>query len=418
MADGTGCSLYCGYVAAICCILSWGSAGVPLKITKTKATANSAESTIEASALVMQSYRTLVCFVTCWLVVFFGEEIRFSYWGIVSGIFWVPGAASGIYGIRNAGLALAVGTWSSIEVITSFIFGILIFHEQVEHFDHACLAFLLLIVGLVGMARYAEVTDETTQATKQHAVKSLEGLSDPSIIQLTNVVSELDDEESSLMVVSASARNNHSGLADNNRGHIQRKESNGSDDKSPKHKDHVVFCGGRVSLHRRQMGFLGAVVNGAWGGCALVPLHYAKRDHGLEGSGFLISFACGSLIVDAMMWLLLFLYNIHFSSRCRWHEALQAMPKWYWKELWKPCLLSGVLFSIGNFGSILAVTYLGQATGFSMCQLQLLVSGLWAVFFFGEIKTPNRIIKWFLSAGVAILGIVWLSMEQKGPALQ
>jgi hypothetical protein len=71
----------------------------------------------EVNFFVMQSYKTIVCFVTAWPVVFFlGETIQFAPWGIVSGLFWVP---------RNAGLAVAgVGTWSSIIVVSSFIFGI------------------------------------------------------------------------------------------------------------------------------------------------------------------------------------------------------------------------------------------------------------------------------------------------------
>ena len=56
-----------------------------------------------------------------------GEPVRFTAWGIVSGLFWVPGGVAGIYAIRNAGIAMAVGTWSSIIVLTSFFWGIIIF---------------------------------------------------------------------------------------------------------------------------------------------------------------------------------------------------------------------------------------------------------------------------------------------------
>ena len=98
-----------------------------------------------------------VCFVTAWPVVWFlGETIQFTPWGIVSGLFWVPGASCGIYGIRNAGLAVAVGTWSSIIVVSSFIFGIVIFEEEVKSIEHTAAAFMILISGLIGMSRYAE----------------------------------------------------------------------------------------------------------------------------------------------------------------------------------------------------------------------------------------------------------------------
>ena len=82
------CSEACGWIAAITAVISFGSFGVPIKTSVHG---------IEMNALVMQSYKTITCFLTCWLVVFLGEEVRFSYYGILSGLFWVPGAACGIY---------------------------------------------------------------------------------------------------------------------------------------------------------------------------------------------------------------------------------------------------------------------------------------------------------------------------------
>lgn len=42
---------------------------------------------------------------------FTGVEPRFTCWGIVSGLFWVPGATAGVYAIQNAGLAISYGIW-------------------------------------------------------------------------------------------------------------------------------------------------------------------------------------------------------------------------------------------------------------------------------------------------------------------
>ena len=43
-------------------------------------------------------------------------------------------------------------------------------------------------------------------------------------------------------------------------------------------------------------------------------------------------------------------------------------------------------------------------------------SGLWGVFFFREIKGREIITKWFLSAAVAVIGIIGLSYEHEGGA--
>ncbi len=41
-------------------------------------------------------------------------------------------------------------------------------------------------------------------------------------------------------------------------------------------EDVSMFFGGKVRLSRRQLGILGAVVNGVWGGNNMIPMHYAR----------------------------------------------------------------------------------------------------------------------------------------------
>ena len=67
----------------------------------------------------------------------------------------MPGATAGIYGIRNAGLAISVGTWSSLIVISSFFWGIFVFGEGVKSVHGACAAAFVLVIGLVGMSVYS-----------------------------------------------------------------------------------------------------------------------------------------------------------------------------------------------------------------------------------------------------------------------
>jgi hypothetical protein len=54
-----------------------------------------------------------------------------------------------------------------------------------------------------------------------------------------------------------------------------------ADDKENKdhRKDRIVgLFGGRLAVTQRQLGLLGAVFNGAWGGLNLIPLHYAHSE--------------------------------------------------------------------------------------------------------------------------------------------
>lgn len=60
-----------------------------------------------------------------------------------------------MYGIRNAGLAVAVGLYSSAIVLTSFAWGVFAFGEPVRSTIGACCACATLMAGLMGMAAYS-----------------------------------------------------------------------------------------------------------------------------------------------------------------------------------------------------------------------------------------------------------------------
>jgi hypothetical protein len=184
--------------------------------------------------------------------------------------------------------------------------------------------------------------------------------------------------------------------------------------KNPSQKDRIVICRGRVALTRRQLGIVGAVINGVWGGTNLIPLHYASQQ-GFGGAGYLISYATGSMIVLIFMWLFLFGYYV-YENNGSLREARKSLPSFHVKDLGYPGLLAGCLYSLGNLTSIIAVTYLGQGVGYSFCQTSILVSGLWGIFYFGEVNGREAIFKWFLSACVTIVGILLLSYQHQSSA--
>jgi len=434
-----GCSENCGWTAAVIAVLCWGSFGVPLKLN----------TNVEVNFFVMQSYKTIVCFVFSWMVIFLGEPVRFSPWGIVSGLFWVPGGSCGVYGIRNAGVAISVGTWSAIQVCISFFFGFIVFHEQVKDVKQTILALVILITGLIGMSCYSStpkvvppidadgggdyelIPGSEPGASKSKSVDSESTTHTPhpkspwKIIKrekrqtpsTPSISPEKQSRDSRTTKGTGNPTLTESGIRilppqfDEN---IESLEQSLEDDgEKPWQKDHVELFGGRLVLPRRQMGILAAVFNGTWGGLNLIPLHYARRDQGLSGAAYLISYGSGSMLVCSLIWLSLFLYHFirrNYSVR----EALSQLPAWHVRELGLAGVLCGILNSTGTFCSILAVTYLGQAVGYSFCQGQLLISGLWGVFYFGEIHGRERIAKWFASAAITVLGIICVSYQHEG----
>ncbi len=117
--------------------------------------ANAAINKVNADPFVLQTYKSTMCFLTCWLILPLGIEFEFTPYGIVSGVLWVSGGICGIYGIRNAGLAISVGTWSSITVLVSFAWGIFVFDEQVESITKTIIGIFMMIVGFIGMAYFS-----------------------------------------------------------------------------------------------------------------------------------------------------------------------------------------------------------------------------------------------------------------------
>jgi hypothetical protein len=288
------CSDYCGYVAAIIGALAFGSFGVPIKYV----------SNLNVDPLVMQTYKSVVCFLTCWLVVFVGEPIKFTYWGIISGLFWVPGATAGIVGIRQAGLAISVGMWSSLNVISSFCWGLGVFHERVKSVHGSLRAAFILILGLMGMAYYSSPVKESHQVDKHDDEElkkplvsnslslpdeSMSGSEDFEQVINSNIVSSNVTEQSSDIELTSldKVTTSISAIAPEAKAPvkiIRRKKTDGMeglevqtiDDKQVvKDYESVVF-GSKFKMTKRQVGLVGAAINGIWGSNSLIPLHYAR----------------------------------------------------------------------------------------------------------------------------------------------
>lgn len=111
MAEVTAACEVCGWAAAFCSMLAFGTFGVPIK--------SQAAVSVDIDPLVFQTYKTTMCFCTSWLVLLAGEGFIFTPWGIVSGVFWVPGGVATIYAVKNAGLAIGIGIGSSFIVLVS-----------------------------------------------------------------------------------------------------------------------------------------------------------------------------------------------------------------------------------------------------------------------------------------------------------
>mmetsp|Transcript_5235 Transcript_5235/g.10614 ORF Transcript_5235/g.10614 Transcript_5235/m.10614 type:complete len:349 (-) Transcript_5235:1189-2235(-) len=344
---------------------------------------------VNPNPFVLQTYKSAICFITCWIVLLLGAEFEFTTWGIVSGFLWVTGGVGGIYGIRNAGLAISVGTWSSVTVLISFAWGIFFFDEEVQSIAGTSIGVVFLLLGFVGMAYFSSAGED---------YRDEEALTEPLL--------ESSDEEACTL------RDNEACTSDEGLMNLVQTETNvvkGSLIEFEVEEQQTIIANPKekvgLEYEKKLLGLLGAVLDGVLGGSNLIPMKLAPTIY--QGLDYTISFAIGAAIATLTGWILYFLV-----SSCKeesFAAGYQALPSLHLRKIWMQGTVSGTLWSIGNVSQILSVTLLGESIGMSIIQSQMIISGLLGIVLFKEIKDMKTIIFWVASAVVTFTGIVFLS---------
>jgi len=431
-----GCTDACGWLAATLSCLAFGSFAVPIK--------GKAARSVDVDPLVFQSYKTFMCFMTSWFILLipdrtlqitdnsdFGDDdgkedanyyyqsyhhhrhmynISFTPWGIVSGIFWVPAGVAAIYAVKHAGLAVSQGLWSSCIVLVSFTWGIFIFGENVRNVVNACLAIACMMIGLWGMSYYShqhhypqreEILGEDNSEKETFQNEYNHDCRDEGAVHLV----DHPNLESKAGTHSQEALDHETDRIQIN-GLYSKVETKVHED----HDDKKSFSLVAYPISQRALGLLAAIFNGIWGGSIMAPMHFAPDD--AKGLGYTISFAIGASIVTLSLWIIrytycLYLANFHFI------QAYKSLPSLHLATMWLPGGIAGMLWSIGNISSMVSVQQLGVGVGYALTQASMLVSGLWGIFYFHEIKGLVVRIKWMLAAVITLFGILVLSYEHK-----
>jgi len=131
-----------------------------------------------------------------------------------------------------------------------------------------------------------------------------------------------------------------------------------------------------------------------------------------SGIGYVISFAVGASIITMLLWVIRFVYLLYqFDMNAT--RTYNSLPSLHLRIMWLPGGIAGTLWSIGNIASMISVENLGEGVGYSLTQSSMLVSGLWGILYFQEVKSKSMKIKWFISALITLIGILLLSYEHK-----
>jgi hypothetical protein len=324
----------CGWLAAAASALAFGSFGTFIKSARSQS--------VNVDPLVFQTYKTAMCFLTCWIVLS-RETFCFSPWGIISGLFWVPGGVATVYAVKSAGLALGIGIGSSCIVLVSFTWGIFVFGEHVHSRIGACAAIGCLIAGVFGMSYFSRPTvasinaesgpDTSRQETRDTIVKTRDSASG-RYTGITNRESEEDQDERIQKCGGL-----HMSLSDeDDEDTTHCIESNSDDDVMLAVEIHdatKIFS----NISKRQAGILSAIFCGVWGGSIMAPMHFAPPD--AKGTHFLISFALGSSLVTLALWIVRFAIGVVREGSAA--VAYQTLPSFHFRVMWWPGGMSGLL---------------------------------------------------------------------------
>lgn len=319
-------------------------------------------------------------------------------------MFWVPSGVAAIYAIRNAGLAVAQGTWSSLIVMVSFSWGIFIFREGMKSVGGAIIGAFLMCCGLWGMSYYSSPNDYTE-------VSDVYTNSDYTSTQDNDSDDDVWSDDVYGIQVSVNDGFCIDGEGDHDNIAISEEKRDASRAITEMKQSPDVYCCGRF-ISRRKLGLAAAFFNGVWGGSVLVPMHFAG-DTTTSGLGYVISFAVGATIITIFLWILRLLCSLPFHD-FSFSSAVASLPSFHVRVLWKAGAISGMLWSLGNICSMISVTFLGEGVGYSVVQASMLVSGLWGIFWFQEVTGWKRRIQWFLMAGLTLMGILVLGYEHMG----
>lgn len=136
-----------GFLAALGAALAWGSYIVPFKKSR-------------ASDLVQfQALMTVGVFLFALIISpVLGYSINLNFYGLLSGVMWASANAISLLVISDLGISKGVPIWVSLVILTSFLWGALIFNELPAGILLGIIGIILIIFGvcLVGSSGSAK----------------------------------------------------------------------------------------------------------------------------------------------------------------------------------------------------------------------------------------------------------------------
>jgi glucose uptake protein GlcU len=367
-----------------------------------------------------QCYKSFACFVTS-LLSLLAVDYKFTYWGIVGAFVWVINGTVAIVAVQKCGLSTAQTLWSGLSVFVGFLWGVLVFEEDVRDVAGSAAALVVMSVGMGSMGMVISQNSSSSSsssggrdgAERGGGGSGESGSSRSSSVSPINSVEgdaygdddvEMNASRSSREFAAARERLMMGTTTTSSTGTTGREFEDLSKASTNPFGFRTTRSSSNLSssLEKQKdvkIGILCATYVGIANGSFMTPLKYANKE--VTGLEYLFSFGVGSAIATVV---LVFLYNIY-----RRHIKRDFSPlNFHFETCAKPALLTGLLWSAGNACSIVAISRLGVAIGWPLVQCQLVVSTTWGVWYYREVRGRRAISGFFASALLVLFGVIML----------
>jgi len=385
--------------AACSAQISWaafGSFAVPIRCE--------AVLTLNLDSFVFQVYKSAcVMLVSVLLLAVRRDNYIYCAEPIWGALIWVPGGVFAILAVRTAGLGISTALWSSVSIITSFLWGVVAFDEEVQ--IELALGGLVFIVGGVSALTYSSLPDSGAFGTHCAAFRSPR-----TVVESVMEAGGSHGGTSRPQSYAAPASPCSADAATMRPRPVSEALLEGRVDDSwllPPDAGGVSQLGGEGGgegggARVRAAGWLCAMVAGFMSGTMYIPVKDVPDN--VDGLSYTITFG---IAAGAITFAVLCVYVLWRFATGR--PALAFHPR----RTLIPGMLCGLLFSTGNIAAVYVADYLSQSVGVALTNCSLLVSSAWGILYYHEVEDARRIRLWFLAAVVTMTGMTLLGFSQK-----
>jgi hypothetical protein len=375
-----------GWVATLGAVFIFGTFGV---LIKTKAVQEAA-----VHSLVFQLYYAAGVVVSCMAI--WGasrEPLCISPWGCVFAASWIGAQFFAYTAISSIGYAVGPAVWGGVTIVVSFTWGV-VFGDPVLSKVGSAFALIVLVAGICLAA-----------STQSSFPKILAAWCKKTMDSCQRKAEEEEEVGGRGRSVSSGELSMPGTVAPNLKKRLLRRTGSYAGDMQTDIALMLQTASGRVHVVR---GIAAAVLSGLFNGSMTVALRCFPDNcpaigilntawgqcHALTSPpmAFLPSCAIGCGVMVPLFFVIFFgIANINTLD-------------YRFADVSIPGFLTGCFWAMGNFSAFFSTQHLGMTIGYPLTQTCIIVSGLWGIFYYREIRGTAATGLFFIAVAVILLG--------------